>query len=235
MTTFVFLLIVLLTNIIQSITGFAGTVLAMPFTILLFGIDTAKPVLTALTTLACLLVVCRGLHHIAWKEFFKMALLMYLGVFAGEYLYRISSPDILLSVYAVFIILIALKGLFLKGKSELPAPYMTPVILGAGLIHGMFISGGPLLIIYAMKKIPDKEQFRTTLSLIWITLNLYLLAKQASAGLFTPSALYLLLLGIPALIAGVSLGDFTAKKMSREVFLKLTYFLLLLSGASLFL
>ena len=38
-----YLLVVFSTNVIQGITGFAGTVLAMPFTILLYGIDVAKP------------------------------------------------------------------------------------------------------------------------------------------------------------------------------------------------
>ena len=96
MLYFLFILLVLLTNIIQGITGFAGTVLAMPFAILMFGIDTAKPVLTVLTTLACLMVVCRSWRSIAWKEFGRMFVLMFIGVFAGEYLYRQASPDLLL-------------------------------------------------------------------------------------------------------------------------------------------
>ena len=34
-----FLLIIFSTNLIQGITGFAGTVLAMPFAIMIYGID----------------------------------------------------------------------------------------------------------------------------------------------------------------------------------------------------
>ena len=47
-----FLIVVFLTNIIQCITGFAGTVLAMPFSIMLVGYDVAKPILNVLGLLA---------------------------------------------------------------------------------------------------------------------------------------------------------------------------------------
>ena len=47
-----FLLVVFLTNIIQGITGFAGTMLAMPPSVMLVGFDTAKPILNALGLLS---------------------------------------------------------------------------------------------------------------------------------------------------------------------------------------
>ena len=43
-----FLLVVFVSNVIQSITGFAGTVLAMPFSIMLEGYSVAKPILNVL-------------------------------------------------------------------------------------------------------------------------------------------------------------------------------------------
>ena len=86
-----YLLVVFSTNVIQGITGFAGTVLAMPFTILLYGIDVAKPSLTILTTLACLFITARNFRHIAWREFFKIILLMFAGVLAGEAIYPRKS------------------------------------------------------------------------------------------------------------------------------------------------
>ena len=79
-----FLLVIFSTNLIQGITGFAGTVLAMPFVILLYGIDVAKPSLTILALLAGLLIAVRGYKDIVWKEFFKILILMFIGLFAGE-------------------------------------------------------------------------------------------------------------------------------------------------------
>lgn len=230
-----FLLVVFSTNVIQGITGFAGTVLAMPFTILLYGIDVAKPSLTILTTLACVLIVARGYRDIAWREFGKMFVLMFVGVFAGEYLYRFFQAGILLQIYAVFVIAVAVMGLCRRRETCLPEPAMWAVVLLAGVIHGMFISGGPLLIIYAVRKLPEKRTFRVTLSLIWVCLDIYLIVKQYLGGLLTASTLTVTALGVPALLLGILVGGVLAKRMSQSFFLKLTYALLIVSGASLLL
>ena len=230
---FLFVIVVLSTNIIQGITGFAGTVLAMPFTILLFGIDVAKPSLTILTTLACVLIVIRNFKNISWKTFFHMFVLMFIGVFIGEYLYHLFQPSILLQIYAVFVICVAVSGLLKKKERSMPDSILSYIVVLAGIIHGMFISGGPLLIIYAVRKLPRKEEFRATLSLIWISLNIYLMYKQFTNGLMTVSTLQTTALAIPALFAGVFIGGRLAGKMSQETFLKLTYILLVISGATL--
>lgn len=43
-----FYIVILLTNIIHGITGFAGTILAMPPSLMLVGYDIAKPILNVL-------------------------------------------------------------------------------------------------------------------------------------------------------------------------------------------
>lgn len=233
MKLFLFLLVVLLTNLIQGITGFAGTALAMPFAILLYGIDVAKPSLTILTLLACLMIAIRGYRDIVWREFFKMMGFMFIGVFVGESVYLYLQADVLLRIFAVFIILVALSGLLRKQEYEFSELLLDGIILLAGIIHGMFVSGGPLLIIYAVKKLPEKQNFRATLSMIWVALNLYLVIRQTAAGLMTASTLTITAWSIPALFIGVYLGNRLVEKMSQELFLKLTYLLLLISGASL--
>ncbi len=233
MNYWIFLLIVMLSNTIHGITGFAGTVLAMPFSIMLLGINTAKPVLNMITIAACIVIVTKNHHHIIWKQFFIMTSIMLLGVFLGEYLYETFPVDILLEIYAVFIILIALKGIFIKKEFSLPEGVLLLVVLLAGVIHGMFISGGPLLIIYAVKKLRHKESFRATLSPVWIALNSYILIRQYISGVITPDILKLTAFSLPALFIGVAIGGVLAKKLSQKTFLALTYILLLISGISL--
>lgn len=235
MKTAIFLIIILLTNIIQGITGFAGTVLAMPFAILLLGIDVAKPVLNITTLIACTLIVFESYKNIVWKECLKMIGVMFIGVFIGEYIYRLFSVDILLTIYAVFIIFIALKGIFIKRTYELSETLLIGIIILAGIIHGMFLSGGPLLIIYAVKKLQDKATFRATLAPVWIVLNSYLLIKQFMSGLIVTEVITLSLWAIPVLIIAIIIGKKLYEHMSQKFFLMLSYVLLLISGISLIL
>ena len=48
MNTVLFYIIIFLTNVIQGITGFAGTILAMSPSLILVGYDVAKPILNVL-------------------------------------------------------------------------------------------------------------------------------------------------------------------------------------------
>lgn len=228
-----FLLIVFLTNMIQGITGFAGTVLAMPFTILLFGIDVAKPSLTILALLAGLLVALKGYRYIVWREFFKILIIMFIGVFIGEYIYLYLQTEVLLQIFSIFVIVIAVMGIFEKNEFRLPDFVLNFVLLLAGIIHGMFVSGGPLLIMYAVKKLPEKDNFRTTVSMLWVVLDIYLIIKQTAAGLMTEFTLTATLWSVPALIIGVFIGNRLAEKLTQKTFLKLSYILLLISGISL--
>lgn len=228
-----FLLVLFLTNIVQGITGFAGTVLAMPPSILLQGIDVAKPTLNILGLLVAVWIVIISYKSLNMKEFFKIMIIMFFGLILGNYIYSIIPVPMLLKIYAIFIIGIALKGLLVKKEKDLPEFILVMIVFIAGIMHGMFVSGGPLLIIYAAKKFREKTEFRATVSCVWLVLNSYLGYSHYVEGLFTPETITKLMWGIPPVIVGVIIGNILHKKMSQELFLLITYILLIISGITL--
>ncbi|WP_047382150.1 sulfite exporter TauE/SafE family protein [Cetobacterium sp. ZWU0022] len=228
-----FLVVVFLTNIIQGITGFAGTVLAMPPGIFLQGIDTAKMVLNILGILASIWIVFISYKDIDWKEVRKILIFMIIGVALGIKLFTLLPLGFLLKVYAIFIVLIALKGILVKGEIYTPEIVLIGVIICAGIIHGMFVSGGPLIMIYVAKKLKSKSSFRATLSVVWIILNSYLAYSHYNQGIFTSTNINLLWMSIPPFALGMILGNILHYKMSQITFLKLSYVLLSISGIAL--
>ena len=78
-----FLLVVFFTNIIQGITGFAGTMLAMPPSVMLVGFDTAKPILNALGLLSGIYIVAANRKSVNKKEFLKIVAVMTVSMLAG--------------------------------------------------------------------------------------------------------------------------------------------------------
>lgn len=229
----IFLAVVFLTNIIQGITGFAGTVLAMPPGIFLQGIDTAKMVLNILGILASLWIVVVSYRDINWSEVKKILFFMVIGTILGMKLFTLLPLGFLLKIYAIFIILMALKGIFIKEEVKTPEWVLVGVILLAGVIHGMFVSGGPLIMIYVAKKLKSKSSFRATLAVVWIVLNSYLAVSHYNQGIFTPENIRLLYLSIPPLVLGMIVGNILHYKMSQASFLRLSYILLSISGVAL--
>lgn len=145
----IFILVVFLSNMIHSVTGFAGTLLAMPASIRLIGIGDSKVVLNAVGLLCCVILEIQTHRDIIKKEFIKITLWMFAGMVLGLQLFQCLSLDFLSYIYAALIIAVALKNLFIKGDPKLPEIWMILLLFAAGIIHGMFISGGSLLVVYA--------------------------------------------------------------------------------------
>lgn len=225
-----FYIVVFLTNIIQTITGFAGTMLAMPASMLLVGVNEAKAVLNVMGLLSCLWLTIRNYRQLNRREFVKITALMFLGMLAGLALFRVAPLNLLLNAYAVLIIGIALKKLLVKREIQVPQRLMVLVILAAGLVHGIFVSGGSLLVIYAVAVLPGKSEFRATLSPVWVLLNGYLMVNHILAGYFTPAVTQMTLVCIVPLAAAIIIGNKLHDKINQQTFLKLTYVLLLISG-----
>ena len=74
MKQLLFLLLVFVTNIIQSITGFAGTLLAMPAGMLLLGMNEAKAVLNVMGLAASLMIAISNRKEINLREVGKISL-----------------------------------------------------------------------------------------------------------------------------------------------------------------
>ncbi|NLC66793.1 MAG: sulfite exporter TauE/SafE family protein [Clostridium sp.] len=228
-----FLCVVTLANIMEGITGFAGTMLAMPLSMILLGVQPAKSILNIVAIIVSSLIFFSTYKDINKKELFKIVVFMVIGMGGGIYLFSVFPASGLAKIYGVLIILISLKGLFIKKEFRLSNVALTFVVLIAGIIHGMFLSGGALLIIYAVSVLKDKYTIRATLAPVWMILNSYILLQDLYVGNITPQVSRLIIYSIIPLLLAVALGNYLHKKMNQKFFIKLTYFLLIISGITL--
>ena len=228
-----FLIVILIANTIQVLTGFAGNMLAMPFSIRLIGVNEAKTVLNVFTLVACVYIWLKNRAYINKKVFTKIIIFMVIGMLLGIWLFEIIPINTLLTVYAILIILIALYKMFSKREVSVPDFFMVFVILIAGIIHGMFVSGGALLVIYAVSVLKDKKEFRATLAPVWVILAIILMFTHAKSGFYTPNTITLIGFSMIPLVISIWLGNKLFDKINQAMFLKVTYVLLLISGLSL--
>lgn len=265
MNYLVFFLVILLSNIIQGITGFAGTILAMPPSLILVGYHVAKPVLNILGIYSGLYVFVTNKKYIVKKELKKVLLFMVVGILGGFFIKSlfIGKEEILYKCLGIFVMILAVFGLYSGfGKKKEENKEQTGkkeedkereendkkkmkidmsreglkgylLLLSSGIVHGMFVCGGPLLIAYMSKTIKDKRNFRATISTVWIVLNSIILLDDIHAGLWTVELVKMQVITAPLLFLGMAIGTKLYQCMSQEVFMKLTYILLFISGISL--
>ena len=235
-----FYLVILVSNIIQGITGFAGTILAMPASLKLVGIGTAIPVLNLLGLLSGIYVFAGNRKAVDKKVLSRVVLVMGIAVVAGLFIRRLLSSNVQLLYYILgcIVVVIAVLGLvktFGNGSEKSPGePLLNVLLVAAGIVHGMYVCGGPLLIAYMTKKLPEKSAFRATISTIWIFLNGIIFISHILNGSFTLEVIVSSIISVPFLLLGMYLGSVLYKRMSQSFFVKLTYVLLLVSGVALF-
>lgn len=233
--TVLFMAILFIAFTIQSLTGFGGPLIAMPLGISAVGVAVAKPVVTLCAWASAAVIALRNRKDIVCRELFKMSGTMLLFMIAGLWLFRNVQMQFLQVIYGAVVLCIGLKKLFLPSEKAMPRWMVVLSICLAGVMQGMFVSGGSFLVIYAVGAIPEKRQFRATLSGVWALVNIFLLVTYAFDGSFTPEVLSISALGLIPLAAAVVCGSLLAGKLNQKAFLKTAYILLVISGAVLLL
>ena len=162
------------------------------------------------------------------------------GIIAGHFIepYLADDQQLLYKLLGSVVVAFALFNLykfFRKQKLKKPnLPVSVLIIALAGLVHGMFVCGGPLLIVYAAEEIQEKEEFRATVSAVWIVLNGIMLVRDINAGSFkNEQTLTLMWISLAVLVLALFIGNLIEHKMNKRAFMLVSYVLMIISGVSL--
>lgn len=230
--------VVLVTHFLEGITGFGCTVLALPFAIMLVGTKQAVPVLLFLALLLAAYIVAIDWKKIVWKEFSRIVLFVGMGLPIGIFAFGALNETVLRYILGAFMIAVAVRGLLTYlinlNENRLPGWALKLLLAAGGFIHGVFSSGGPLVVIYAKKVLPDKSNFRATISMLWLTLNTAMLVQSVASGRMTPQTWEIIAVCLPFLIGGALAGNWAHRHIKDKYFSQLVYGVLLVSGFFMF-
>lgn len=239
-------IVVLLTHGLEAITGFGCTVLAMPFVALLLGLERAKFILAVLAWALALYFVVTKFRKIVWKQFGIIVLFVGAGMPIGMWAFSYLDRKILGKALGVFIVLSAgiqlwnriLRPLVVRRMGTafpepkgLPIPAYWLLLFIGGIVHGAFATGGPLVVLYAARALPDKGNFRATLTLLWASLNSVLIVQYAFSGAFTAEAGIAFAALAPFLLGGIAAGEVVHRRVDSDFFSKIVFSMLFITGA----
>lgn len=233
MTDALYILALIVANTIQGITGFAGNVIAMPPSAMLIGVETARETLNILALLSGAFMSIWFRKDINFPALAKIIAFILPSLIAGIAIYEIFPAEHLLLPYGFVIVCLGIWYMMGAREKPLPTAVMVLLVIGSGLMQGMFVSGGPLLVVYAATVLRTKESFRATLSVVWLILNTVVFIQSLFVGAVTPEVVHYSALGIIPIIAATIVGGRLQKRINQALFMKLTYVLLILSGALL--
>ena len=233
MKELLFVIIQVIANTVQAITGFAGGPIAIPPSMALVGVENAKASITLILLFVTAIVTVQNFKDVNWKQLGIMLAFMIVGMIPGVWLFSVLPTKALMIIYGTIVVLIGVEKLVNKNTKDMNSPWNYVAPFFAGIMQGMFTSGGPFIALYATGAIKDKKQFRATVTPVWTVLNIYLVSNMFMKGFYTPYVMKLTGLAIIPVFGSIFLGNKIANKIEQKTFLKLVYMLLILSGGIL--
>lgn len=238
MKLFILMLIVVFAKTAETISGFGGSVLVIALGSLLFPIKEIIVAVVVIALLQSMWMVARNYRNIRWRILLLRILpLTLLGMPIGRWIFKNYQPNqlkIFLGVFVVFISTLELINLYRnRGKTRpLPWPLAVAFLFAGGIVHGTFGTGGPLIVYYASRALPDKDGFRATVPCLWVILNAVLIASYAFSGTITAENTKLAGMLLPALALGILAGELVHTKINESAFKVVVQVLLLITGIS---
>ncbi len=220
----------------EAFAGFGSLLIALALGAQVYPIDELLPVLVPLScTVTGFIVVRHGAHVDRALLFGRIVPFMGAGAAAGYAVARAVDGPALKAAFGALVLLFAGRELKRARRSAPPAKALRPApwLVAAGVVHGVYACGGPLLVYAVGRSGLDKRRFRSTLAAVWLTLNLLLTAAFGISGRLTPAVLSKLGLLAPLAALAIVAGEWGHRRIDERRFRIVVLSLLLVAGASL--
>jgi uncharacterized membrane protein YfcA len=177
-------------------------------------------------------VVYQSWKNISWRGLFIIAAGVAIGTVLGTLILKYGNPNFILTILAFF--LIGSGIIFLIAQSDFVVhwpSWCSPLIgISAGLLDGMFGTGGPPLILYYQLSGMKKEAFRGHLMTLFLLMALVRYPAYALSGLITQPRFMSAVYVFPTILIGIWLGNRIHIRISEKRFRKMVSFGLIVLG-----
>ncbi len=248
--TVIFLLIVFAAFTAGTVLGFGTTILTVTFGAQLVALNVLLPIVAPLNLALGAYIAIRYYRDTRWSMLWRRILLpVGAGVPLGMWLFNLGETEWLRLAFGALVTLLSVgqlwsvkkgrdsavtngavtNGAATDGAAPLGPIRRTGLLIGGGFIHGLYATGGPLIVYVVGREIHDKGEFRSTVSTMFLPLTIALIVNYGNSGLLTGSVLRLGLLSAAPMLLGMWLGEYLHVRLDNERF-KLGVWVLLLAG-----
>lgn len=224
--------------VVRGMSGFGTSLVAIPLLVFLMPIHAAVPMMTLLGLCVTLMLGIRDRSHVRWDELWRLLPPTLVGVFAGISLFSVLDPRFMhkllggfIATYAVYMIVAQYVRTQFSKCSTL---WGYPASFASSFVDSMFGGGGgPLVVIYMVRRGYDPVVFRATLAVLWLVELVVRVGGYAIGGYYNRTVLVMSLVFLPVMFLGYRVGEMISRRMSQQSFTRLIAVVLLASGISL--
>lgn len=216
---------------VQGLTGFGAAILMMAFLPLYFGVLESSAIVGMVTLVLSLAMVWVHRKHINIKLTLLPALI-YITTSTLSILYAQQLQSAMLSIiFGLFLIALSLYFLFAEPDGFALNKHTSFLFIAiSGVTNGLFGIGGPLMVIYYLSKIKNKREYLGTIQFFFTIGSILSAAVRFSTGILVGEHLPLILIGIIAILVGLTLANRVIENIQPEKLRRFIYLFIGLSG-----
>lgn len=231
-----------LAYVTETAIGFGSNLVALTLGAQIYPLPVVLPIAVAMSPVMTSTVLLRHRGQVDWNLLLRRILpWMLVGLVLGLALTVVAAPSILQVLFGLFVVTVSLRELVLLwrgmvvGQAPLGVFAQAVGIVGAGVIHGAFATGGPLLVYVLAKAGLAKSNLRSTLVSVWLILNSTLSVLFLADGRLGLEQLPFLLALFPVVAIAVPVGSWVHGRLNETQFRALVAAVLLAAGSLLLL
>lgn len=231
MTIVLGLLIIFLSAMIQGITSFGFSLIAVPLLGMFLDLKLIVPILVLFSLFLNIIILVNLKSKPDLSTLWILIAAGIIGIPIGIQLLLYVDENVLKMVIGVLVILSAI-GLFLGYKVQFKNKKIQYGIVGllSGILNGAVSLSGPPIILMLANDGVEKDTFRVSLATVFTVLNFITFPMFYSRGLITGEVIRYSLYLSPGLLLGVWFGMFLGHKVNEAFFKKMTVVMIGLMG-----
>lgn len=236
MEIFIISLAVFVGFTVQTALGFAAGLTSLPILLLALPLPQAVATITIFNFVFACIQLPKKLPDMDRDTILPLIPAKVVGICIGVYLLSYGSPTILKKALGVFILIYVVYRL--RGGIKCSISKLLGNILSftTGFFAGLFSSGAPPMVVYMSSKFEDDPvKMRANLIGILSVSNFLRPVLFIVTGLLTKDIFLNSLPAFAAFVLALYLGERAFKKFDKELFAKIVYGFLALSGISMLL
>ncbi len=230
-------LIVLFAYTTQAVAGFGSTVITVTLAALWLPIPWIMPIVVALNVPFSGWLVWQERRFVDWRLLRRQVLpLMIAGTAAGALLAPLLTNAALRPAYGALIVGLSLLDLWRlrhRHHARFAAPVRATMLLGSGLIQGLYASGGPLLAAAMAGSGLAKSGLRATMLAVWLILNSGLTVWLLAADRYSPELRSATAWLFPVTVLGLIIGNRLHHRIDEHHYRLVIDLVLLFAGLAL--
>lgn len=220
----------------EAATGFGSTIISVTLGALIYPIGVLVAPLVPANVLVLGYLVGRHHPHANWRLIRTRVLpWMGTGTVLGLVLLQLVAASALQEIFGAVVVALAAREVLAWWQRPAARRPLSPFVqraslFGAGLTHGLFATGGPLLVYAVSRGGLNKAAFRSTLSVVLLVLNIGLTVAYIVTGRFTAQTLPYFAVLVPVAALGIIGGEWLHGRLPEDRFRAAVFALLGFAG-----